>query len=182
MIIPVKITNGNRTPDVPEDFTGSLRYDRDLDAYISEDSPQEIIAELQAKITRLEAKLEKAQADGKIELPSDDDMVISFAVGIPVQVGQVVEHGGVHYTVRIAHTTQSDWSPDRATTLWTRAPEQPDGEISEWSSFASHEFQTLPIGTAVMDNGTVYYLINQGQGFRQPSGPHGHFGWSTTKP
>jgi hypothetical protein len=182
MIIPAKITNGNRTPDVPEDFRHDTEWVEEIGAYRTIERPEQIIAELQAKITRLEAKLEKAQADGKIELPSDDDLVIPFEAGIPVQVGQVVEHGGVHYTVRIAHTTQSDWSPDRATTLWTRAPEQPDGEIPEWSSFASHEFQTMPIGTAVMDNGTVYYLINQGQGFRQPSGPHGHFGWSTTKP
>ena len=55
-------------------------------------------------------------------------------------------------------------------------------EIPEWSSIASHEFQNLPIGFAVMDEGTKYYLINPAQGHWQPSGPDGHHGWSTQDP
>lgn len=47
----------------------------------------------------------------------------------------------------------------------------------EWSSYESHEFQALPLGTEVLDEGNTYSLINQGQGFRKPSGANGHFGW-----
>ena len=57
-----------------------------------------------------------------------------------------------------------------------------DGSIPLWSDFESFEFQQLPIGTAVIHEGTTYYLIDQGQGFREPGTSAGDFGWSTEEP
>ena len=97
-----------------------------------------------------------------------------------VNIGDIRRYKGQLYKCIISHTTQLDWAPDVATTIWNKVAEP--GAIPEWSSFASHEFQNMAIGTAVMDLGTVYYLINPGHGFRRPSASDGHFGWSTTKP
>lgn len=55
----------------------------------------------------------------------------------------------------------------------------PGEGIREWSSYASLEFLNMPLGTPVLDEGTVYYLIDQGQGHRKPNDEFGHFGWTT---
>jgi len=36
----------------------------------------------------------------------------------------------------------------------------------------------MQVGTEIMDEGNEYKLIDQGQGFRKPSGQFGNFGWS----
>lgn len=74
------------------------------------------------------------------------------------------------------HTTQQDWTPPSVTSLW-KVVESGSSEIREWSSYESFEFQNMELGTQVLDAGNTYTLINQGQGFRQPSGEFGHFGW-----
>lgn len=109
------------------------------------------------------------------ELPTWESLM-----GTLVKKGKLVRHNDKPYICNIEHTVQSDWQPGVAETLWfTRYP---DDVIAEWSSFASHEFQAMPIGTPVMHNDITYYLINQGQGFREPGSQYGHFGWSTTQP
>ena len=79
-----------------------------------------------------------------------------------------------------SHTTQLNWRPKVANSLWIKVGTP--GVIPEWSSFQSHEFQHMEIGFQVMDNDTIYYLINPAQGHWQPSGAQGHHGWSTTNP
>ena len=59
--------------------------------------------------------------------------------------------------------------------LFIRVPDPTN--IPEWSSFQSHEFQAMDLGTKVVDEGNTYELIDQGQGYRKPSGEFGHFGW-----
>ena len=105
----------------------------------------------------------------------------AFTVGKKVQAGKVFTLDGQRYKVVIPHTTQADWSPDIQSALFVNIGEV-GGVTPNWSDFASHEFQQFEIGFAVMDEGTTYYLIDQGQGYRKPSGQFGHFGWSDTKP
>ena len=160
------------------------------EAELTEEINQEALADANNVDAILVNKLLRKQIE---QLP--DDEVDEFAplfpkwmVGEPVVNAADSDTGiadrrrwkGVLYKCIISHTTQLDWKPDIATTLWNRTPEP--GEIPEWSSFASHEFQNMEIGTAVMDEGTVYYLIDPGQGHWKPSSNEGHFGWSTTNP
>jgi hypothetical protein len=121
----------------------------------------------------------KAQLLGKIETHKQNGhQGVVWQAGMWVEAGDTLTYNGSDYLVIQRHFTQANWTPDTVPALFNPA----GTEIREWSSYASWEFQYLPLGTAVTDNGTTYYLINQGQGHRQPSGAYGHFGWSTTKP
>lgn len=102
----------------------------------------------------------------------------SFEAGKQVQVGKVFTYNDKKYAVRIPHKTQADWTPDAVPALFREVID----ELREWSSFQSHEFQNLEVGTAVIDNDTTYYLTAPTQGHWQPSGDQGHHGWSTEKP
>jgi hypothetical protein len=99
--------------------------------------------------------------------------------GTWVSQGEVIIHNGTRYLSGVGHYAHAGFNPSEIP-WFTELP--PIGVIPEWSSFNHWEFQSLPLGTAVMDNGVIYYLINQGHGYHQPSGAHGHFGWSTIQP
>jgi hypothetical protein len=115
--------------------------------------------------------------DVEVDDTKVDKTETAFEVGVNYQVGKKVTFNGTTYRVGVGHKSQADWTPD-IVPWFTREL----NEGTPWSNYASHEFQSLPIGTAVTDEGTTYYLINQGQGHRKPSGQFGHFGWSETKP
>lgn len=155
-----------------------------------------------------------------------------FEEGQSLQVGEVIAYEDSYYRVIQAHTTQDDWTPDTANSLfvetdpynidnwkaptgahdapnrrdlrehngeiwrsvidgntiepgtdaryWVREGQQlpeNDSQVPEWSSFASHEFQSMEIGKRVTDADVTYELTDPAQGHRQPSGPDGHFGW-----
>lgn len=112
--------------------------------------------------------------------PWDVPEPVYNATDSPTGKADIRRRHGQLYKCIISHTTQWDWPPEVAVNLWNKVPEP--GVIPNWSDFASHEFQNMEIGTAVMDNGTIYYLINPSQGHWQPSGSSGHHGWSTTQP
>jgi len=80
---------------------------------------------------------------------------------------------GETYVVVIGHVTAIGQEPTNAPTLWNLDSTQ----LREWSSYESFEFQNMELGTQVLDEGNTYALINQGQGFRKPSGEFGSFGW-----
>jgi hypothetical protein len=88
--------------------------------------------------------------------------------------------GKLYKVISAGHTSQPDHLPNTAHSLYAEVPAP--GTAPEWSSFESWQFASMDIGTAVTDNGTIYYLINPSQGHWQPSGDAGHYGWSTTPP
>ncbi len=88
--------------------------------------------------------------------------------------------GKLYRVISAGHVSQPDHLPGVAHSLYSPVPD-PNALPPEWSGFESHAFQHMEVGTAVMDDGTVYYLVNPGQGHHQPSGPHGHHGWSEDK-
>ncbi len=158
---------------------------------VTDKTEEELINEANQRAEQAEAEFDSDAAKrlllSKVE-ELDDEHIDGYASFFPAwKVGEAVEvdmrrqHNGVVYKVIQAHTTQVDWQPQDTPALWVRVHD-PEGEIPEWSSFASHEFQHMDIGTAVMDEGTKYYLINPAQGHWKPSGAHGHHGWSTEKP
>lgn len=54
------------------------------------------------------------------EVPEEPEPVTEWRPGIAVSVGQRVEHNGVTYVVRQAHTTQADWEPAGLPALFER--------------------------------------------------------------
>ncbi len=111
----------------------------------------------------------------EIPAPGDiDDWVQPTGAHDAYPLGHVVKHNNAKWQ---SNHPANVWEPP---TYWTKITE--DEEVPEWSSFASHEFHYMDIGTVVTDEGTTYYLINPAQGHWKPSGEHGHHGWSTEKP
>ena len=55
-----------------------------------------------------------------------------WAIGIDYKVGQMRKHMGVLYRCITAHTSQEDWSPDKATSLWAICAD-PNEEYPAWS-------------------------------------------------
>ena len=92
--------------------------------------------------------------------------------GEPVEE-RVYNYNGTAVLCRQAHI-RTHRTPNEEPALFVQAP---TNQPLEWSSYESHEFQALPLGTEVIDEGNTYALIDQGQGFRKPSGANGHFGW-----
>jgi hypothetical protein len=81
-----------------------------------------------------------------------------WAANIAYKVGFKVQYGGKLYKVTTAHTSQADWTPDTAATLFTRVDETHDGS----------EFDPIPYeGNMALENGKYYtqdgvvYLCNR---------------------
>lgn len=55
--------------------------------------------------------VEEPDAPVEPEEPEEPEPVVEWRPGIAVSVGQRVEHNGVTYIVRQAHTTQAGWEP-----------------------------------------------------------------------
>lgn len=81
-----------------------------------------------------------------------------WAANIAYKVGFKVQYGGKLYRVTTAHTSQADWTPGTAATLFTRIDETHDGS----------EFDPIPYeGNMALENGKYYtqngvvYLCNR---------------------
>jgi hypothetical protein len=81
-----------------------------------------------------------------------------WAANIAYKVGFKVQYGGKLYKVTTAHTSQADWTPGTAATLFTRIDETHDGS----------EFDPIPYeGNMALENGKYYtqngvvYLCNR---------------------
>lgn len=56
-----------------------------------------------------------------------------WQAGVSYEVGFKVQYGGVLYKILQAHTSQSDWTPDVAPSLFARVlPGQDDTDIGVW--------------------------------------------------
>ena len=60
------------------------------------------------------------------------DAFADWATNITYSVGQMRKHGGVLYRCITAHTSQEDWTPDVATSLWVACAD-PNEEYPDWS-------------------------------------------------
>ena len=59
------------------------------------------------------------------------DAFPAWAAGIAYEVGKRVRYGGVLYRCVQAHTSQADWTPDVAVSLWSRIGD-PGDEWPKW--------------------------------------------------
>ena len=75
-------------------------------------------------------------------------------VGKPYHVGDRVAYDGVLYKVLQAHTSQADWTPDVAVSLFAKVLNPDPGEIPEWE----HPGSTNPYmkGDKVRHNDKVW--------------------------
>lgn len=78
----------------------------------------------------------------------------SWESGKAYSVGYKVQYGGKLYKVTTAHTSQADWTPDTAATLFTRIDETHDG--SEFDPIPYEGNMALENGKYYMQNGVVY--------------------------
>ena len=128
-------------------------------------------------MTRAEAEAIVA-ALVKLRESATDEQALSVPVlypawrsGVDYVTGQRVLHGGVLYKVLQGHTSQDDWTPDAAPSLFARVL-IPDGEtIPEWVQPES----TNPYakGNKVTHNGKTW-VSDYGNNVWEP----GVFGWT----
>lgn len=110
----------------------TLEYDQDtaltFDAayQLLADNPQfaEYVDEAQAALDEVLPILTDEQAEQVI------DAFPAWQVGKAYEVGTRVRYNSLLYKCIQAHTSQADWTPDTAVSLWVRVGEP--GEIPEW--------------------------------------------------
>lgn len=99
------------------------------------------------------------------------ELFSSWEPNVNYAAGNLRKYGGQLYRCILAHTSQSDWTPDVATSLWSRATD-PTEEWPEWSQ---------PVGAAdaysegdkVSHNGKRW-ISNVGANVWEP----GVYGWT----
>lgn len=78
----------------------------------------------------------------------------AWAVGQEYAVGYKVQFGGKLYKVITEHTSQADWTPDTAVTLFERIDETHDGTLYDPIPYDGN--MALEAGKYYAQNGTVY--------------------------
>lgn len=83
-------------------------------------------------------RLRRAIEAGSVSLEDETaaevpELFPKWKPGVELSADERVQHGGILYKVLQTHTTQEDWTPDAAPSLFARVlPGQDGGEIGEW--------------------------------------------------
>lgn len=77
-----------------------------------------------------------------------------WSAGIAVQIGEVYKYTDNLYEVIQAHTTQSDWTPDKVPALFKRYYEPIDNPWPWVQPAGAHD--AYPLGARVVHNGSVW--------------------------
>ena len=114
--------------------------------------------------TELEIENEEMELAIKLVIGTitDDEIALQlqkyydeWQVGVEVSVGRYLQYEGVLYKVLTAHTTQEDWTPNNAPSLFAKLLVDPIGEtIMEWQQPDSTN--AYMIGDKVLFNGITY--------------------------
>ena len=133
-------------------------YLKDNQLYIHTD---EELALSEAGINTVEEAEQLRQELNKISSSLTDEEALerpilfaNWRVGINYNVGARVRYGGRLFKVLQAHTSQEDWTPSRAPSLFAEMLTSEDGEPQEWQQPSS----TNPYltGDKVIFNGDIY--------------------------
>jgi hypothetical protein len=133
-------------------------YVKDSQIYVRTD---EELALSEVGIKTLEEATELRQEIDSITSTMTDEEAVERAIlfsnwtpGKPYSVGERVRYGGRIFKVLQAHTSQDDWTPSRAPSLFAEVLTSEDGEPQEWVQPSS----TNPYltGDKVIYNGLVY--------------------------
>lgn len=111
-------------------------------------SKAEIEAEIQTAEQEKQKRIEKSEAVEKLAQMQVESMALTMAPeqieqvqvlfdvwdgnGIAYKVGKVLNYEDVLYKVLQAHTSQSDWVPDKAVSLFAKVLTDPNGGILPW--------------------------------------------------
>ena len=95
--------------------------------------------ETQATFTQVQQSLHKVAKMVASEVTDDakalaiQEFYDDWEVGVSYEVGIYIRYEGVLYKVITAHTSQSDWTPTSASSLFAKVLTDPTGEtINEW--------------------------------------------------
>lgn len=101
------------------------------------------------------------------------DWFPKWKVGVEYAVDKRVSHAGLLYKCITAHTSQSDWTPDAAVSLWVRI-DNPAEEWPEWHQPAgAHDAYAL--GAKVSHNEKHWISNYDGANIWEP----GVYGWDS---
>lgn len=127
-------------------------------------SKQIEMEETQATFTQVQQSLHKVAKMVASEVTDDakalaiQEFYDDWEVGVKYEVGTYIRYEGVLYKVITAHTSQSDWTPTSASSLFAKVLIDPTGEtINEWVQPDS----TNPYmaGDKVIFNGKTYESV-----------------------
>lgn len=94
-----------------------------------------------------------------------------WEVGVAYPLGRVMQYNSHLYEVMQAHTSQADWAPDVATTLFRRRYAPASG-IADWVEWDGHNDSLHQVGSEVMHKGS-HWVSNTPDNHWEPS----VFGW-----
>ena len=149
-----KIVNGKLFEMTAEEI-------RERDEQIERDSRKAEIAERRRPLT--EAEVSRMLITEQINtLDVDDNTALRMREYYPVwesgkayAVGFKVQYGGLLYKVTTAHTSQADWTPDVAHTLFTRIDETHSGAEDDPIPYSGN--MVLEQGKYYMQDGEIYF-------------------------
>lgn len=128
------------------DLDDTLTFDRAYEVLAADERFQEYTSPEQAALDEVLPMLTDEQAE---QVP---DAFPAWQVGKAYEIGYRVRYQGALYKCVQAHTSQSDWTPDVAASLWSRVGE---GDIPEWvQPTGAHD--AYAIGDKVHHNGKVW--------------------------
>ncbi|MCD8384128.1 MAG: hypothetical protein LUC39_04120 [Clostridiales bacterium] len=112
-------------------------------------------------MTRAEALKYRAAIETAVQSLDDETaaevpaLFPAWTEGAAYESGMRVQYGGTVYAVLQAHTSQSDWTPENAPSLFAEVlPGQGGSEVGEWvQPESTNGYMT---GDRVVYNGTVY--------------------------
>lgn len=102
------------------------------------------------------------------------ELFLPWAVGVAYPVGVLRQYNDILYRCVQAHTSQEDWAPDVAFSLWVKVGDPAD-EYPNWSQpIGSHD--TYMFGDKVSYNGQHWISVTDNNVW-QP----GVYGWEVTE-
>ena len=120
--------------------------------------------ETQATFTQVQQSLHKVAKMVASEVTDDakalaiQEFYDDWEIGVKYEVGTYIRYEGVLYKVITAHTSQSDWTPTSASSLFAKVLIDPTGEtINEWvQPDSTNPYMT---GDKVTFNGKTYESV-----------------------
>lgn len=111
-------------------------------------------------MTRSEAEKYRSAIETAVQSLDDETaetvptLFPSWEAGVTYTAGTKVNYGGTVYNILQDHTSQSDWTPDAAPSLFAQVLTNADGTPAEWvQPDSTNAYMT---GDKVVFNGKVY--------------------------
>lgn len=93
---------------------------------------QQVMTQAQQSLRKV-AKLVASEVTDDTKALAIQEFYDDWEVGVKYEVGTYIRYEGVLYKVITAHTSQSDWTPTSASSLFAKVLTDPTGEtINEW--------------------------------------------------